>query len=61
MFGELGAAYLVTRRFSIGGAGALAFSYERTTVKAAGAGVVGREWSYQGSLDGLSFAATVYF
>jgi hypothetical protein len=61
VFGELGAAYLVTRRFSIGGAGTLGFSYERTTFKAVGAGVVSREWSYQASIQGLSFAATVYF
>ena len=60
-FGEIGAAYMVTRRFSIGGAGTLAFSYERSTTKAAGEGVIDREWSYEASIQGLSFAATVYF
>ena len=60
-FGEIGAAYMVTRRFSVGGAGTLAFSYERSTTKAAGEGVIDREWSYEASIQGLSFAATVYF
>jgi len=59
-FGELGAAYLITRRFSIGGAVGASFSYSRTTAKTPG-GFVDKEWSYQGSLDGLTFAATVYF
>jgi hypothetical protein len=59
-FGEVGAAYLVTRRFSIGGAATVLFSYQRVTSKASG-GVVAREWAYQGSIQGLSFSATVYF
>jgi hypothetical protein len=59
-FGELGAAYLVTRRFSIGGAATVLFSYQRATRKASG-GVVARGWAYRGSVQGLSFAATVYF
>lgn len=59
-FGEVGAAYLITRRFSIGGAVGASFSYSRATLKSPG-GFVDKEWSYQGSFDGLSFAATVYF
>ena len=59
-FGEVGTAYLITRRFSIGGAAGASFSYSRSTAKSSG-GAVDKEWSYQGSLDGLSFAATVYF
>lgn len=30
VFGELGAAYLITRRFSVGGTAAVAFTYQRT-------------------------------
>lgn len=59
-FSEIGAAYLITRRFSIGGAVGASFSYSRATTKSPG-GFVDKEWSYQGSFDGLSFAATVYF
>jgi hypothetical protein len=60
VFGEFGAAYLITRRFSIGGSATVAFTYQRT--KGTGSsGVVIREWAYQGSVQGLSFAATVYF
>lgn len=59
-FGEVGAAYLITKRFSIGGALGASFTYSRATAKAPG-GFVGKEWSYQGSFDGLSLAATVYF
>ena len=59
-FGELGAAYLITPRFSIGGTAGVGFSYQRSTTKTSG-GVVAKQWSYQGSIQGLSFAATVYF
>lgn len=59
-FSEIGAAYLITRRFSIGGAVGASFSYSRSTAKSPG-GFADKEWSYQGSFDGLSFAATVYF
>jgi hypothetical protein len=59
-FGELGAAYLITPRFSIGGAATLSFDYERTTGSASG-GTRSTRWSYQGTLRGPSFQATVYF
>ena len=59
-FGDLGGAYLITPRFSIGGAATLAFSYHRSTAKLSG-GVVDKRWAYSGSVQGLSFAATVYF
>jgi len=59
-FGDLGGAYLITRRFSIGGAATLAFSYQRSTARATG-GEVFKRWGYSGSVQGLSFAATVYF
>jgi len=60
VFGELGAAYLITRRFSIGGAATLAFTYQKTKITGS-SGLVGRDWAYQGSVQGLSFGATVYF
>ena len=59
-FGDVGAAYLITRRFSIGGAATVVFSYQRTTARSTG-GAVFREWAYQGSVQGLAFTATVYF
>ncbi len=59
-FGELGGAYLITHSFSIGGTATVAFSYERTTQRSSG-GAVARGWAYSGSIQGLSFAATVYF
>jgi hypothetical protein len=59
-FGELGGAYLITRRFSIGGTATVAFSYHRSTSKTSSGGV-GKYWVYSGSVQGLSFAATVYF
>ena len=59
-YGELGGAYLITRRFSIGGTATVAFSYQRTTGRSSG-GEVDKRWSYSGSIQGLSFAATVYF
>ena len=59
-YGELGGAYLITRRFSIGGTATVAFSYQRSTARSSG-GVVAKRWSYAGSIQGLSFAATVYF
>jgi hypothetical protein len=59
-FGELGAAYLITPRFSIGGAATVSFDYERTTGSASG-GARFTRWSYQGTLRGPSFQATVYF
>ena len=59
-YGELGGAYLITRRFSIGGTATVAFSYQRMTASASG-GQVEKRWSYSGSIQGLSFAATVYF
>jgi len=58
-FGELGGAYLITRRFSIGGAATATFSYQRGTSR--GNGGVDKRWAYAGSIQGLSFAATVYF
>ena len=59
-FGDLGGAYLITPRFSIGGAATVAFSYHRSTAQASGGQVV-KGWAYSGSVQGLSFAATVYF
>lgn len=59
-FGELGGAYLITRSFSIGGTATVAFSYERTTQRSS-SGAVAKGWAYSGSIQGLSFAATVYF
>ncbi len=59
-FGELGAAYLITRRFSIGGTATATFSYQRTTQRSSG-GAVDKAWAYSGAIQGLSFAATVYF
>ena len=59
-FGELGGAYLITHSFNIGGTATVAFSYERTTQRSSG-GAVARGWAYSGSIQGLSFAATVYF
>ena len=59
-FGELGGAYLITRRFSIGGTATVAFSYQRTTARSS-FGAVDKQWSYSASIQGLSFAATVYF
>jgi hypothetical protein len=60
VFGELGAAYLITPRFSIGGAATVSFDYQRTTGSASG-GATYTRWSYQGTLHGASFQATVYF
>jgi hypothetical protein len=59
-FGELGAAYLVTPRLSIGGTAGVQFSYTRGTVKNT-RGAIDKHWAYQGSLQGLSFAASLYF
>ncbi len=59
-YGELGGAYLITRRFSIGGTATVAFSYQRTTGRASG-GQLDKRWSYSGSIEGLALAATVYF
>src|SRR6266571_5084753 len=59
-FGELGGAYLITHSFSIGGTATVAFSYERTTQRSS-SGAVAKGWAYSGSIQGLSFAATVYF
>ncbi len=59
-YGELGGAYLITRRFSIGGTATVTFSYERTTQRSS-SGAVAKGWAYSGSIQGLSFAATVYF
>jgi len=58
-FGELGGAYLITPRFSIGGTASVAFSYTRSATRGSGGSV--RSWAYHGSVQGLSFAATVYF
>ena len=44
----------------VGGAATVVFSYQRTTARSGG-GAVLREWAYQGSVQGLAFAATVYF
>jgi hypothetical protein len=60
VFAELGGAYPLTQRFSIGGTASVAFSYQRDTFRSA-ATVVSRRWSYQGSLQGLTFGATIYF
>ncbi len=38
----------------------VAFSYERTTQRSS-SGAVAKGWAYSGSIQGLSFAATVYF
>jgi uncharacterized membrane-anchored protein YitT (DUF2179 family) len=59
-FGEFGGAYLITRRFSIGGTATVAFSYQRTTGRSSGGGV-DKRWAYSGSIQGFSFGATVYF
>src|SRR5205823_15052168 len=58
-FGELGGAYLITPRFSIGGIASVAFSYTRSETR--GSAGSGKSWAYHGSVPGLSFAATVYF
>lgn len=58
--GDLGAAYLVTSRFSIGGTGSVTFSYARSTSRGPG-GLSGTSWSYRGSVQGPSFVATIYF
>ncbi len=55
-----GGAYLITHSFSIGGTATVAFSYERTTQRSS-SGAVAKGWAYSGSIQGLSFAATVYF
>ena len=44
----------------VGGAATVVFSYQRTTARSSGEAVL-REWAYQGSVQGLAFAATVYF
>ncbi len=59
-FGELGGAYLITQRFSIGGTASVAFSYSRSTARGSG-GSTNKYSAYDGSVQGLSFAATVYF
>ncbi len=59
-YGELGGAYLITRHFSVGGTATVAFSYQRSTAKGSGGGV-DKRWAYSGAIQGLSFAATVYF
>ncbi|HEX4573586.1 MAG TPA: hypothetical protein VH158_00545 [Gemmatimonadales bacterium] len=59
VFGELGGAYLITQRFSIGGSAGASFTYQRS--KTSNLGSVNTTWSYQGLLQGLSFAATIYF
>ena len=58
-FGELGGAYLITPRFSIGGTASVAFSYTRSAIRGSGGSV--KSWAYHSSVQGLSFAATVYF
>ena len=60
VFAELGGAYLLTQRFSIGGTASVAFSYQRDTFRVADTAIA-RRWSYQGSLQGVSFGATIYF
>ncbi|HUL01717.1 MAG TPA: hypothetical protein VLV16_00655 [Gemmatimonadales bacterium] len=59
-FVELGAAYLVSSRLSLGGAATASFAYERANGHDSGGGRT-THWEYTGSLQGFSLAATVYF
>lgn len=59
VFGELGGVYLLSPRFSIGGSAAASFSYERFHAEASGFKTT--HWDYSGSLQGLTFMATIYF
>ena len=59
-FGEFGGVYLVSPRLSLGGAATASFTYERSQ----GHDNLGNRethWAYGGTLQGLSFTATVYF
>ena len=58
-FAEFGGAYLITPRFSVGGTMSVAFSYTRSTAR--GSSGTSKAWAYQGSVQGISLAATVYF
>jgi hypothetical protein len=60
VFAELGGAYLITQRFSIGGTGSVSFSYDRSTTRSPSFGV-SKRWAYQGSAQGFGFVATIYF
>jgi hypothetical protein len=60
VFGELGGAYLLTPRFSVGGSAAVSFSYQRTHSKDS-SGVSGTNWAYDVSIQSLTFMAAIYF
>jgi hypothetical protein len=59
-FAELGAAYLVNPRLSLGGAATASFTYGRSNGHGSG-GDRTTHWTYTGSLEGFSLAVTVYF
>jgi hypothetical protein len=59
-FADVGAVYLVTPHFSLGGAVGISFAYSRTTTRSPGQGSVS-SWSYTGSLGALSLNTTLYF
>jgi hypothetical protein len=59
-FAEIGGVYLVSPRLSLGGTASAAFTYERSQGRD-GLGDRESHWAYNGSFQGLSFTATVYF
>lgn len=59
-FGEVGAIYLLTPHFSLGGAFGVSFAYARTKHTSPGL-PASTIWSYRASLGTLSMNATLYF
>ena len=60
VFVELGGVYLLTSRFSVGGSAAASLSYERDNLRES-SGIKATRWAYNGSLQGLTSMATIYF
>ncbi len=60
LFGEMGAAFFVASKLSLGGTATATLTYTRSKTQSS-TGDRSIAWSYQGSAPGIRFVATIYF
>jgi len=60
LFGELGAAFFVASKLSLGGTATATLTYTRSRTESS-TGDRSTAWSYQGSAPAIRFVATIYF
>ena len=60
LFGEMGAAFFVASKLSLGGTATATLTYTRSKTQSS-TGDRSIAWSYQGGAPGIRFVATIYF